>query len=337
MILYALTACGGGGGGDTPTASVPTTKPEPTTCPNGELDFPICSAIGKPQQALPSTYAPNSNEYAFFTEWNMVRAKMGMGPVNQNVLIDKAAQNHANYSGWIPGENGHLEVAGRSGFTGEGPAERIRFAGLKELRYASEVMAAGVGKNEFYGLMNAIYHRQVLLNENLTDAGMISTVLSGTIVDAGYVKPQLNNGNFMGMYPYDSETAVTLTHALEYPNPFQGEMEMNPENLCTKTSSAISFLSAVGTELKVGSFTVREYGSNQDLRVRLMKPGNITNPNYPIGLNHAVIIGNAPFKQYQRYEVQFTGKVAGGRSGKGFDVNKTWSFTTGVELNNRCS
>lgn len=328
MALALLTACGGGGGGTSTTPPV-VIPPVATTCPGGEIGFPVCYAPGKLQQALPSLYAVNSNEYAIFTEWNNIRSQMKLGPVNQNKSLDSAAQNHANYlqKSWISGEDGHLEVAGRLGFTGVTPLDRMISAGYTNAKYGGEDMGSKVGKQGFYGLMNAIYHRQALLDDWITDAGMISTALTGSIINFTFSTPQQNDGNYIGMYPYDGETSVSLTHSLESPNPFAGEMDMTLANMCTKTSVPVSVLSESTTTLKVTSFTIKEYGSDKDLSVRLMKQEN------GIRQNHAVIIANAPFKQFQRYEVKFIGKVTGGRSGNGFEVVKNWSFTTGTDIN----
>jgi len=97
---------------------------------------------------------------------------------------------------------------------------------------------------------------------------------------------------------------------------------MTLQNMCTKTSYPVSIISESTTLLKATSFTIREFGSSKDLEVRLAPFGST---------NHIAIIGKAPFKPLQKYEVKFVGKVTGGRSGAGFDIVKNWSFTTSVK------
>jgi uncharacterized protein YkwD len=321
LALAVLTACGGGGDGGSTTS---TPKPVKTTCDNGGLNFPVCSLPGALQQELPSKYAFDSNEYKAFAEINRIRKAVGLGVWNHNPLIDKAAQNHANYLqlSFVSGDNAHTEKNGRAGFTGEGTVERFNAVGLN-FSASGEVMAAQTGQRAIQILMSGILHRDGLLGDSATDVGMVSNTLSGTIVDYGFSKPQYNNGDFIGIYPVDGDTDVALTHGMESPNPFEGELEMTVQNMCTKTSYPVSIISESSTTLTTTSFTIREYGAAKDLDVRFA-------PLRSTG-NHVAIIGKAPFKPLQRYEVKFVGKVKGGRSGAGFDVVKNWSFTTSVK------
>lgn len=320
MSVTLISACGGGGDGGS-TTSTPT--PVKTTCDNGGLNFPVCSVPGALQQELPSKYAFDSNEYQAFTEINRIRKAVGLGVWNHNPIIDKAAQNHANYLqlSFVQGDSGHFERKGLAGFTGEAPNDRLIGVGLN-LSGVGEVMAAQTGQRAIQILMSGIYHRIGLLSDSATDVGMVSNTLSGTIVDYGFTKPQTNNGDFIGTLPVDGDTDVAHTHGLESPNPFAGEMEMTLQNMCTKTSYPVSIISESTTILKANSFTIREFGSAKDLEVRLAPLGST---------NHVAIIGKAPFKPLQKYEVKFVGKVSGGRSGAGFDVVKNWSFTTSVK------
>lgn len=321
LALAVLTACGGGGDGGS-TTSTPT--PGKTTCYNGGLNFPICSVPGALQQELPSKYALDSNEYQAFAEINRIRKSIGLGVWNHNPLIDKAAQNHANYLqlSYVQGDSGHFERKGLAGFTGESPIGRLVAVGLN-FSTSGEVMAPQTGKKGIQGLMAAIYHRDGLLNGNATDVGMVSSTLSGTIINYGYTRPQFNNGDFIGIYPVDGDTEVAHTHVMESPNPFEGELEMTLQNMCTKTSYPVSIISESSTTLSTTSFTIREYGSEKNLEVRFA-------PLRSTG-NHIAIIGKAPFKPLQKYEVKFVGKVNGGRSRGSFDVVKNWSFTTSAK------
>lgn len=320
LALAVLTACGGGGDGGSTTS---TPKPVKTTCDNGGLNFPVCSVPGFLQQELPSKYAFDSNEYKAFAEINRIRKAVGLGVWNHNPIIDKAAQNHANYLqlSFVSGDNAHTEKNGRAGFTGGSSIDRINAVGLN-FSASGEVIAPQTGQRAIQILMGAILHRDGLLYANATDVGMVSNTLSGTIVNYGYAKPQYNNGDFIGIFPVDGDTEVAHTHVMESPNPFEGELEMTVQNMCTKTSYPVSIISESTTRLTATSFTIREYGMAKDLDVRFvpLKSGN-----------HIAIIGKAPFKPLQKYEVKFVGKVNGGKSGAGFDVVKNWSFTTSVK------
>lgn len=320
--LLVLSACGGGG-----SSSAPST-PVVQTCANGAPNYPTCTAPVIPaslQQALPANYTAGSTQSETFKALNDFRSSLGLGPVNQNTMIDKAALNHQLYNevSWVPGENPHYEVQGRAGFTGYGVLDRIRAAGFTNIVSGGEVMAAEIGAKAIAGFADTVYHRQILMNEEFTDVGILSGINQGTILDFGYTDGQTNASNYIGVYPTDKQTGIFLTHALESPNPFS-DLEMTVENMCKQTSYPISIQSQGTTSLSVATFTIREFGTTNDLPVRLFQPGkNSIRPNV------AFIVGKAPFKPYTTYTVQFTGKVSGGKASTGFDVNKTWSFTTG--------
>lgn len=321
LAAITLTACGGGGSSTSP--STPT-----KTCANGGTDYPTCTAPVTPaslQQALPATYATGSAQAETFAALNEFRTSMGLGPVNQNKLIDAAALNHHNYaiSSWVPGDDPHGEIAGRTNFTGADVFARFKFVGVTNFVSGGEVMDAENGKLAVQGLADTVLHRQAMMLESTTDVGIFSEPEKGTIIDFGYSKGQSNASDYIGIYPIDKQTGIFLTHALESPNPFT-DLEMTKDNMCKQTSYPISIQSQATTTLSVDSFTVREFGTTTDLPVRLFQPG--TNR---IGPNTAFIVGKAPFKPFTTYTVQFSGKVSGGITAAPFNVNKSWSFTTG--------
>jgi hypothetical protein len=99
-----LMGCGGGGSGG------PTTTPQVANkCANGQADYPTCTVPASLQSAAPATYAVGSPQSDVLIALNQLRTSMGLGPLNQNVLIDKAAANHKNYLNlsWISGEDAH--------------------------------------------------------------------------------------------------------------------------------------------------------------------------------------------------------------------------------------
>ncbi len=217
---------------------------------------------------------------------------------------------------------GHEEIAGRANFTGVTFLDRIRAAGYNASS-GSEVMAAQIGKNAVEVLAGGILHRKAMLLENLTDVGISTEDGKGTIIDFGFTSGQSNASNFIGVYPKDKQQGVYLTHGMEDPNPFT-DLAMTLENMCKQTSYAVSIQSKALTYMTVTSFTMKEFGSNTDLPVRLFAPGSPRFNN-----NFAAIIGKAPFKPNTTYVVQFTGRISGGPASTGFDVSKNWSFTTG--------
>ncbi|MFZ6801853.1 CAP domain-containing protein [Undibacterium sp. Di24W] len=161
IFSAGLSACGGGGSGSSTTPTTPTT-PVAQTCSNGATDFPNCIIIpASLQKPSPANYAAGSLQADVFTALNEFRTSIGLGPLNQNPLLDKAALNHTNYAitSWIPGEDPHLEVAGRVNFTGVGFLDRYRAVGFTNAVGGGEVLAAPSGKDAILPLANAILHR----------------------------------------------------------------------------------------------------------------------------------------------------------------------------------
>lgn len=226
---------------------------------------------------------------------------------------------------WKVGDNAHIEVPGRAGFTGATPLVRAYFAGWTTVKTVGETMNPDTQHNILL-LLDTIYHRQVMMVESLTDVGISSEDQLGTITDYGYATTQSNASTYVGIYPVDKQTGVALTHAMEDPNPFT-DADATANDMCTKTSYPISLQSQISTRLSVTSFTVKEFGSADALSGRIFQPGSKDITDYT-----SFWVGNTPFKPFTTYDVRVIGKVSGGLAGTGFNVDKTWSFTTGVNL-----
>jgi len=145
--LASLAACGGGGdsspsapvaGPVTPTAPV-TPAPDPPTL---QLQLPDLS--GLPAQAA-----------AAFALINEARLRYGQGVLNPDPLLQKAAQDHAN---WIANaesipEGAHYQVPGTPGFTGYAPWDRIRNAGY--IAYNSSEVLSAISENKRFETQEA--------------------------------------------------------------------------------------------------------------------------------------------------------------------------------------
>jgi len=311
-VAAALTGCGGGGN-STPAASAPVaTTPTPAT--------PASTVQAAELQATA------------FAEFNAFRAIEGLGPVRQNANIDIAAKNHAAYVQTnMSGGDAHNEIAGKPGFTGADPGARVIAAGYAS-NYTTEVIAfEGIQQTSVQALLSTVFHRNAMMVQGLTDIGIAPGDDSGpTYIDAGYIKQQKNAGDYVGVFPYDKQTGVPMTHHTESPNPFYKEFEMTQANVCAKTSYPISIASEASTILKVTSFTVTVAGQSTPLDVRLMtRDSNDQNLQY-LRANVVFIVGKAPFKPGTKYTVHFVGTATGTATGsaKGLAIDKTWTFMT---------
>jgi uncharacterized protein YkwD len=336
-VTAALTGCGGGGNSapsaNTPVATTPT-NPTPVT--------PVTTVqAAELQAATPAAYPAGSVQAIAFNEFNAFRAIEGLGPVRQNANIDIAAKNHAAYVQTNrSGGDAHNEIAGKPGFTGADPGARVVAAGYAS-NYTTEVIAfEGIQQTSVQALLSTVFHRNAMMVQGLTDIGIAPGDDSGpTYIDAGYIKQQKNAGDYVGVFPYDKQTGVPMTHHTESPNPFYKEFEMTQANVCAKTSYPISLASETSTILNVTTFTVTPEGQSTPLDVRLMtRDSNDQNLQY-LGANVAYIVGKAPFTPGTKYTVHFVGTATGKATGtaNGLSIDKTWTFTTDTKDVMGCS
>jgi uncharacterized protein YkwD len=333
----ALAGCGGGGGG---SASAPVaTNPSPSAPVAPVTPTPPVSTVQPAalQTAAAATYAAGSRDEAAFSSLNAFRVSMGLGPLLQSANIDLAAKNHSAYvTTNQTGADPHNEVQGKPGFTGATATDRVRAAGYAA-DWATEVISFGppAGNTQWSAidnLVNTVYHRAAMMYQGMTHVGVApETDTSPLFVNIAVIKPQVNAGDYVGVYPTPNKTGVWLTHGVESPNPFYLEMEMTQDNMCTKTSSPVSVTSEASTALSVTNFTVTEEGQTAPLAARIITQATSDQDKVYLTPNIAVLVGKAPFKPNTKYNVSFVGKATGKATGSatGLVIEKTWSFTTG--------
>ncbi len=118
--LLALSGCGGGGSSDSPTTA-PTVFPTPV---------PVVTPSPINTTAPTATYAASGPESLVFTTPNAERAACGFGYLKQSAALDATAADANGYfidraaeSLAVATSFGHIEVAGKTGYTGAYPAD----------------------------------------------------------------------------------------------------------------------------------------------------------------------------------------------------------------------
>ncbi len=326
FFLLSLSACGGGGGstaGFTPPVATCTspqvltngvcTTPSPTVSPaNLQISVPI------------PTYAAATEELAAFSEFNAFRKMMGLGLVAQNLKLDTAAKNHANYI-VVNQIFAHIEDSAKPGFTGVNPQDRAQFAGYTG--NDGELISTTGGLIGVRALMNTLYHRDGIASQPILEVGFALNAGWNVplVVELGLAgKGQNNASDFVTTYPIDTQTDLPLTMMVESPNPFSDLSTANSD-FPTKTSSPVSLYSAFGTTLSVTSFTVTQVGQSTPLPMRLITAAS--DVNKAVQGNVAHVVGMAPFAANTKFNVSFSGSV------NGVAISRNWSFTTGTSLN----
>jgi len=345
-VTAVLTGCGGGSssapGTSTPVATTPNTSTPATPSTPSTPATPISTLqAAELQAATPAAYPEGSVQAIAFNEFNAFRAIEGLGPVRQNANIDIAAKNHAAYVQTnMSGADAHHEIAGNPGFTGAEPSDRMAAAGYAGASSTEVIAFEGTQMTSVQTLLSTVFHRNAMMTQGLTDIGIAPGNDSGpTYIDAGYIKPQKNAGNYVGVFPHDKQTGVPMTHHTESPNPFYKEFEMTLANVCAKTSYPISVATEASSVLKVTSFSVTPEGQSTPLDVRLMVRDSTDQNLQYLGANVVFIVGKAPFTPGTKYTVHFVGTATGKATGtaNGLAIDKTWTFTTDTKDLMGCS
>ncbi len=320
IVGAMLAGCGGGGGGSSGSSTTP-------TGPTG--------TSANLQQAQTPSYATGSDQLTEFTIINNFRAANGLGPLNQNSKLDASAAAHVIYcSQNTPSDT---ETTGAPGFTGVTVQDRAvaqGYAGVTGEVLATDYLSgsadAPFGATAANGYLGTVYHRAVLLNQQMTDIGIgfsqFNTTLVGqpavqriNVVNVGYSGQGQNNASaYVGVYPASGMTSVPLHAIIEEPNPFPSLTSQDQLN--TNTAFPISIAVASGQTLTVTSFTVTAAGQTSSMPSTLITSTDVNLASSP---NVAFLVANQAYTANTTYNVAFSG------SANGTAVTKSWSFTTG--------
>ena len=322
VTALALAACGGGGGGnDSPAPSSPpvSNNPGQPVIPNPLTPSPPVTTM----PSVPGAPAVTGNIAVDGREWlNFRRTQVGLSTLNQNTVIDVAAQGHSDYQR-LNNTITHDQVAGRQGFTGVSVSDRLTSAGYvfntSAARAFGEVISAtstGTGQYMAEELITAIYHRFVIFEPVFKEIGTgAATSTSGrSYFTANFTA---NNGYGAGLansavavWPFDAQTGVqrNFFSDTESPDPVPGRNEVG---------YPISVHANINVPVTVTSFTVRPRGG-ADLPTRLLSSAGDAHT----GRSSAAIVPLSPLAAGTTYDVSFTGTADGAA------VSRSWSFTT---------
>lgn len=245
----------------------------------------------------------------------VVRGKLGMGALDCNDAITKAAFGHSSYIVQNGGALTHTQTAGKPGFTGVNFWDRMKAAGFtgpgsamfEVVHSLSDPHGAILGEG---GWINTLYHRIPFVSYGAKGYGFGASTKASTIdFSSGGAKPA---AGALATWPVDGDTAIWTTFrcASEVPNPLPGQ---------TFAGYPIS-LTASGA-LAITEHTVEGDAGALD-HVLLMKGKDSTGL---IPADQVYLIPKAPLKASTKYTV----KIAGTSGGAAF--SKTWVFTTGTK------
>ncbi len=304
-LSFFLAACGGGGGSNnsstpSPVGSTPTQLPVESGAPT----------------------LTNDTATDGYNRFNFRRQQMGLGPLSRNANVDLAARGHSNYQK-VNDTITHVQVAGKSGFTGVGVAERLTAANYvftSTRGYAfGEVISASAnlaGATNAEDLITAIYHRFVIFEPKFLEAGAGSAGFSATgynflTVDftADGLGPGLGRGKF-AVYPSANQTGITTVF-------FSDQESPDPVPNQNAVGYPVSVHADIDAVVTVQTFTINPRGG-QVLATRLLS--NATDSETPASA--AAIIPLVELTAATTYDVKFVGTVSG------LTAERSWSFAT---------
>ncbi len=101
-----------------------------------------------------------------------IREAVGLNGLTPNTLLERAAQNHADYL--VANHSGsHFETEGNPHFTGKSPVDRATHAGYTSLQVSENLSAHNRrAKDSVAGLFSAIYHRFAFLDPRIDEMGV---------------------------------------------------------------------------------------------------------------------------------------------------------------------
>ncbi len=323
ILSLALTACGGGGGADSP----------PTVLPPVKVDIPA------------SSYPPGSAELGGYTVLQQARALCGFGVLRQDARLDAATRQHARYLTSVSIASGtsvlsHFEAVSTDPYyTGYYPWDRSLVTGYGD--QVAEILVGTWweydindpsleippleqrGAESMRSLLNTVYHLSGAMFEGAdvgfgSDVQTVSTSAKarheeyrfGTL--NGYQTETLELGKGkVATYPCQGSSNIPpeFDPASENPNPFKGSVNVNAklgppiylkvdrgQKLSVSASSKI-----VSQNAEVVPFEVLTNANDPNLDPVSGKPY--------IEVNEAFVVPTVPLDAHTTYQVTLSGTI----------------------------
>jgi len=319
-ILAMIGACGGGADGSQFTPPPPAPAPQPIPA----------------QTSVPEPVGYDEYRLAAFNRINQIRLSAGLGMLEQNIELDRAAQAHANWQ-IANGIFSHLEDVGSNGFTGVNWWDRDAAAGYK-VSQGTEVMVTGAAPASGVDvLVNMAYHRAGILQFEPLDVGIgftpegvdgFSELLVAEIAfpdddtfrSAGQLPQAFVDG--VVVWPLDGAANVAAGMGHEIPDPVP---DTDVLTLGTPASVGIS----ESKTIVVQRFEMFEDLTDAPVSVALMT--HDTDTNHILAPYTAEIVPTELLHHNTKYRVEFVGNSISTLDSTKTELSITWRFSTGNE------
>lgn len=320
-ISALLAACGGGG--STPTSSVSNAGGSNGTGGNStSIPVPAGTTLATPD------YAAGSAKEQILAALNAARVQCGFPAFRENSILNKAAQNHADYmlaNGTVITD---AEVSGNAGFTGVTGQDRANAQGWPAAIGAGTANAGAIYTNAVltqaqYGqsIVDAwsvgVYHQVVIASTTtLVGVGLSQTTYNGF--------PQALGGVELG---YDGSTPpiVTGTGPLTFPCqgtsgvPYKGLNEIPaPPGTAGSWGTPVTITGNVGDTISLSAATM----TSPTGMITLQILNSDTDPAKLVARFQAVAYPTSPLQPNTTYTVNLSGTYNGAA------FSRSFTFTT---------
>ncbi|MFM0415819.1 CAP domain-containing protein [Paraburkholderia aromaticivorans] len=318
-----VAACGGGGGGgSSPAAGTPASAPGSASAPSS-ASSPVTGTQPTPQ------YAANSATLAMFNQVNAYRQQCGFPAVQQNTVLDQAAQAHAMWEG-LNNTVADNETAGQQGFTGVTYLDRAAHFGFP----TTNAIGGGVSAAHWTAAaLTETQYGQLLVNQWFTGVYHAPVVLT-PVTKIGIGEYETSLSGFpaaWGSATLEDTSIQQLTTGAPLTFPCQGVTGLPPK-AHTETPTPPNTSGPWGTPVIV-------MGNVTDTIV--LTSGTMTDPSGNVINLQLLYSANDPNKELQPYEAvaypttplaentTYTVNVSGTQNGKPF-TKPPFPFTTGT-------
>ncbi|MEQ0776583.1 CAP domain-containing protein [Paraburkholderia tropica] len=310
----ALAACGGGGGGSDSSSGANNSSP-------GTSSQAVTGTQATPQ------YASTSAQSAAFTLLNQYRQQCGFAALQENTILDTAAENHANWEG-ANSQVSDTEQSGQTGFTGATYQARAQYAGFPSTVSVGGASGGGSGlfggEQFVYGLLGGVYHNVVVgypadivgFGENETQVTVGSTTYTDSWQSMSFASTQATpqtSGTGPLMFPCAGSTGLPYRVVAESPTA--------PNVSSTGWGQPVSAFGLKLTDtVTIQTATLTDTSGNV---ITLQVLNSATDPNKLIPAWYATAYPTSPLTPNTTYTANVTGTY------NGTPFSRSYSWTTG--------
>lgn len=335
-VAALVVGCGGGGGGDS------SGTPQPSAVP-----YSVAM-----QTATPVGNYTDANKLEAFNYLNKERLHCGFGALRQSALLDKAAQNHANYlrakrTAMPSYLDFHHEVTGDPLFTGYDSDARANAVGYERAGPTAEVytgpsVGSGTvadpnlvttGSSAIRVWLSIPYHAMAALMP-FTEVGVgfvdavatDNTTANERVLNFGAgmtaVRGQLPAMSGVRTYPCEGSTNVIPDFNGETPNPVTAPRDSNAQ----PTGSSIVVVGDDAKVLTLATAQVIEVATGRSLPIYALRTkANDPNAAYYWSTHYGYVMTDEPMLPNSSYKATITG------TNNGVSFSTTFTFKTGLK------